>query len=990
MGECPQCGAFRWYPGTGNTIFKVPGSTTGKPPLVEVTHSRNSLIHHLKTPRKIRLPGSLRYYSGQDAERKKKSKNRSHIEVLLGMKNKPTGRGWANRLDNIRDILREFGLEATQLLSGKVNADEPILLHWKGKDPFQNMPAFRASSERTPSARAAMDPKWQQYNSDITHFNTWYPNRFRPKQKEAIDSILKKTGTLQIIALPTGYGKTRICQTVTRVLRHHEEGPTLMISPLVALRDDQRDAFENQLNKPFGHYGDEGTEVAFLTQAEKNIDSVSQRLINDELDLLCCAPEHILVPSYNQSWFEIFHRMKKPFSTLVVDEAHLIGDWGSSFRSQFLLLGQLKDRLLEMNPKLRVVLQSATLTQNERDELEKIFSGLDVLKPVEILDTRQDLHFRIEFDTPQPNATNRHIDYEAGASKLADEWLQMPSEWMVPWNDKSNIPRSPLLIYSPIKGQKEELVKEIGQVMRDKYDLNTAIFTGDTPSGQKDVRRTKFKDNQMDALVATSAFGMGIDKEDVWLIGYLGLPFTLKGLYQGFGRAARGSNWDGVHTGFTPRNGNCIAIIPNAPGKLGSKGMNEWRPSLGIEKASERIWDMLMSPDAILLPEQGYAIAPVLEGIHTNSEWLMQPKQAADYRTTVGDEDQDEEDKELDVMWTDADWEEANRKLQLAHSGTYEKNRDFRLWSLAALQREVPTGRFVSIIGFYPEFLCEDKNTGKRTSLEQALRDGGYKEVRRVLLSVDASKGVYTTSPQQRMALIRFEKPSSGWDSVVRALEAGHADLKARHDEGNKELQTFIQMARDKQCIRKAFAPAIGGNSSEAQDCTELFSEWHNHPPNNKPKVQPPVPCSSCLTDPVFAAVATRSPSLCLWLDEGSLRALRGDPPTPPIPADPRSIDWDTPTPLVVFRIDDSGNPLKIALPQAQPPEFLDFHGEPCDPSWVPISGGIEIDDHPIGSRAVAIFSGGSGNIFRFVDKLMIDELEVQWKAKGVAIHGKV
>ena len=73
------------------------------------------------------------------------------------------------------------------------------------------------------------------------------------------------------------------------------------------------------------------------------------------------------------------------------------------------------------------------------------------------------------------------------------------------------------------------------------------------------------------ALVATSAFGMGIDKTDVWTIAYLGMPHSLKGLYQGFGRAARGSNWkkiddDGIDIATSQlRSGNCLAVIPNKP-----------------------------------------------------------------------------------------------------------------------------------------------------------------------------------------------------------------------------------------------------------------------------------------------------------------------------------------------------------------------------------------------------------------------------------------
>ena len=77
--------------------------------------------------------------------------------------------------------------------------------------------------------------------------------------------------------------------------------------------------------------------------------------------------------------------MKRPFSTLVVDEAHVVGDWGSSFRSHFLLLGELKDRMVEMEPDLRVILQSATITKEEEKELTKLFDGLSNLGTIEFL-----------------------------------------------------------------------------------------------------------------------------------------------------------------------------------------------------------------------------------------------------------------------------------------------------------------------------------------------------------------------------------------------------------------------------------------------------------------------------------------------------------------------------------------------------------------------------------------------------------------------------
>ena len=71
-----------------------------------------------------------------------------------------------------------------------------------------------------------------------------FDSEFREHQLIAIKQILKNSGSRQIVALPTGYGKTRIVQSVTNILRNHKKGPTLMITPIIALRDDQREAFD--------------------------------------------------------------------------------------------------------------------------------------------------------------------------------------------------------------------------------------------------------------------------------------------------------------------------------------------------------------------------------------------------------------------------------------------------------------------------------------------------------------------------------------------------------------------------------------------------------------------------------------------------------------------------------------------------------------------------------------------------------------------------
>ena len=244
------------------------------------------------------------------------------------------------------------------------------------------------------------DPKWSTYHLDLNMHESLFQTSFKPKQKTAIEQILRYTGSRQIIALPTGYGKTRIVQTVTNILRKSGGGPALMISPIIALRDDQREAFIKDFDDNSKIF-DRRFSGRFITAEDDDIPKIIDDLIDDRIDLLCCAPEHILNPGQNMSWTEIFMRMKNPFSTLVIDEAHLVGDWGSTFRPHFLLLGQLKDRLVEMNPDLRVVLQSATISKNEGSELESLFDRAKTSGGSKEDDVRQDLFFRVDLEEPE-------------------------------------------------------------------------------------------------------------------------------------------------------------------------------------------------------------------------------------------------------------------------------------------------------------------------------------------------------------------------------------------------------------------------------------------------------------------------------------------------------------------------------------------------------------------------------------------------------------
>ena len=290
-----------------------------------------------------------------------------------------------------------------------------------------------------------------------------------------------------------------------------------------------------------------------------------------------------------------------------------------------------------------------------------------------------------------------------------------------------------------------------------------------------------------------------------------------------------------------------------------------------MELTSERVWDMMMSEKSEALEKKGYLVAPVLDNAYTNS-W-KEPEKSVQFflDRIIGDEEEEDRDEDLDLSnedWqtldrslaTREDWSEAERRLNQSKRESFSKNVGFRTWALACLQRNVPQGRAVRLLGFYPYYLMEDRRTGERISIIDALEEGGHRRVMDVLRSIDSTKGRVTADPQKRVALLRFEKPMTSWKAAISAIENGHESLRNRHLEGNKELESFIARVRDGRCIRKSFAPSIGARLAQTENCIQLYNRWlkemgalrdqgKNHPR------QPPVPCSKCIKDPALSQV---------------------------------------------------------------------------------------------------------------------------------------
>ena len=177
----------------------------------------------------------------------------------------------------------------------------------------------------------------------------------------------------------------------------------------------------------------------------------------------------------------------------------------------------IRDVLTTLNPHLRIIVQSATITENENEELRRLFSAnrmheLPVIREDQI---RDDLHFRVV-------RVQEESYIEKAVEVILDEAASRKLKWLRTWDDCNDTGSPPYIVYSATKKDARDHLLPKLRTQHGKRKVG--IYDGDTGKDTRETLRLDFKKNKFKALVATSAFGMGIDKPDVWYIGYVGLP----------------------------------------------------------------------------------------------------------------------------------------------------------------------------------------------------------------------------------------------------------------------------------------------------------------------------------------------------------------------------------------------------------------------------------------------------------------------------------
>ena len=320
---------------------------------------------------------------------------------------------------------------------------------------------------------------------------------FHDGQFEAIETLVDARRRALVVQR-TGWGKSAVYFVATLLLRQRGAGPTILVSPLLALMRDQVAAASRA-----------GVRAVAINSANAHEwAEVEDKLRSDEVDVLLVSPERLNNPAFRD---EQLPTLVARAGLLVVDEAHCISDWGHDFRPDY---RRLRDLIAKLPTGVPVLATTATANSRVVADVAEQLGSSDGSPDSAVVTIRGPL---------------ARTSLRLGVLRLADSKARLA--WVL--SHLTELPGSGI-IYALTVSAAEDIARLLREAGHEVH-----AYTGRTDPAEREQLEQRLKSNDVKALVATSALGMGFDKPDLGFVLHLGAPSSPVAYYQQVGRAGR-------------------------------------------------------------------------------------------------------------------------------------------------------------------------------------------------------------------------------------------------------------------------------------------------------------------------------------------------------------------------------------------------------------------------------------------------------------------